>query len=370
MPQGILYTPNETVFNLGRPPRNRIPMRAKQYFGFIFLFCILMYLVLYFYVLQTEIIIDEQYAHDIDEELLNQKRGLEESMITQECSKMTDYCYIVVDKKVEMEQGQMVERHMFLKGFEDESDTIVRLIPQGEKTFESSDTRMWKVDHLSIRAQYIAALISAPFIVSTLSLVDSDNDGKTILEIGLGGGSLDMFLHQMNPKMNITAVEIDPVVVSIARKWFNVVDDDTRRTITADGLKFIQDAQKNGDKYDAVFLDACDNSQTMPCPSEVFRNVEVYRSISAIVKETGSLIVNILSHIDEPQEVMKFVKELSQHFGSCIRVSITDEMNVIAICTKQAITDNTGNVDFLKRRAIAVTMRLGLQDVLKTIKMN
>lgn len=38
---------------------------------------------------------------------------------------------MVVDKKVETELGQMVERHMYVKGFEDESDTIVRLIPQG-----------------------------------------------------------------------------------------------------------------------------------------------------------------------------------------------------------------------------------------------
>ena len=90
--------------------------------------------------------------------------------------------------------------------------------------------------------------------------MDSDNDGKTILEIGLGGGSLDMFLHQLNPKvpkkyfpkpiilfqLNITAVELDPVVVSLAQKWFNVVNDNTRRTITTDGLEFIKLAEKNG----------------------------------------------------------------------------------------------------------------------------
>lgn len=345
-------------------------LTTKRYFAFIFSFCIFMYLVLYFYVLPAEVLVDEQYGRGLDEELLNQKKGLEESIITQECSTVTDNCYVVVDKKVETELGQMVERHMYVKGFEDESDTIVRLIPQGDRTFEYSDTRMWKVDHLSIRAQYIAALISAPFIVSSLSLVDSDNDGKAILEIGLGGGSLDMFLHQLNPKLNITVVELDPVVVGIARKWFNVVNDNTRRTITADGLKFIKEAKKNGELYEVVFLDACDNSKIIPCPSKIFRNPETFSTLSSILSSTGALIVNILPQNDDTAGVIQIVEDLSQHFGSCIKVSITDEVNVIAICTKQAFTDSTSNVDFLKRRANAVTMRLGLQDVLKTIKIN
>ncbi|EGT30150.1 hypothetical protein CAEBREN_18536 [Caenorhabditis brenneri] len=388
--------------------------KLKQYFACIFSFCIFMYLVLYFYVLPSEVLVDEQYGHG-DEDLLLQKKGLEESVILQKCSKSTDNCYVVVDRKVETDLGQMVERHMYVKGFEDESDTIVRLIPQGEKTFEASDTRMWKVDHLSIRAQYvslffmlftlnnihfahlsnahnppiffifflcvylcIAALISAPFIVSALSLVESDNDGKTILEIGLGGGSLDMFLHQLNPKLNITAVELDPVVVDIAREWFNVGEDRTRRTIVADGLEFVKRAEKKGekithlvcDKYDVVFLDACDSSVTIPCPSKLFRTPEIYNTFSEIVKSTGALIVNILSQDEESPEAMQIVEDLSQHFGSCLKISITEEVNVIAVCTKQAISDSPGNIEFLRRRAHAVTMQLGLQDVLKTIKMN
>ncbi|PIC18342.1 hypothetical protein B9Z55_024270 [Caenorhabditis nigoni] len=383
MPQGILHTPNETVFHLKKPPRT-MSMKTKQYFAFIFSFCILVYLLLYFYVLPSEVLVDEQYGRDLDENLLNQKKGLEESVITQECSLVTENCYVVVDRKVETELGQMVERHMFVKGFEDESDTIVRLIPQGDRTFEFSDTRMWKIDHLSIRAQYIAALISAPFIVSALSLVDSDNDGKAILEIGLGGGSLDMFLHSLNPKLNITAVELDPTVVSMAQKWFNVVNDGTRRTIIADGLEFVKRAERSQEKYDVVFLDACDSSKSIPCPSKLFRMPEMYSSFSSIVKTTGALVVNILSQEEDGPEVdqvclskliphlsnLQIIEDLSQHFGSCLKVSITDEVNVIAICTKQAITDSTSNTDFLRRRANAVTMRLGLQDVLKTIKMN
>uniref|UniRef100_A0A1I7U3X0 Methyltransferase-like protein 13 n=1 Tax=Caenorhabditis tropicalis TaxID=1561998 RepID=A0A1I7U3X0_9PELO len=344
-------------------------LRAKQYFVCIFSLCILMYLVLYFYLLPSEVVVDEQYGHG-DEDLLIQKKGLEESVILQKCSTSTDNCYVVVDRKVQTELGQMVERHMYVKGFEDESDTIVRLIPQGEKTFEYSDTRMWKVDHLSIRAQYIAALISAPFIVSALSLVDSDNDGKTILEIGLGGGSLDMFLHQLNPKLDITAVELDPVVVEIAHNWFSVSEDSTRRTLVTDGLEFIKNARKSGDKYDVVFLDACDSSITIPCPSKIFRTPEIYYSFSEIIKTSGAFIVNILSQDEDVPDVLQIVEDMSQHFGSCLKISITDEINIIVVCTKQAISDSPANIDFLRRRAHAVTMQLGLHDVLKTIKMN
>lgn len=61
----------------------------------------------------------------------------------------------------------------------------------------------------------------------------------------------------------------------------------------------------SGDKYDAVFLDACDSSKTVPCPAQLFQTAKVYNSLSAIVKDTGALIVNILSYEDSTDKIMK-----------------------------------------------------------------
>lgn len=46
--------------------------------------------------------------------------------------------------------------------------------------------------------------------------------------------------------MNITVFEIEPVVVWFARRWFDVVDDDNRRTIVDEGVEAIQRFSKKG----------------------------------------------------------------------------------------------------------------------------
>ncbi|KAK6017101.1 hypothetical protein OSTOST_17411, partial [Ostertagia ostertagi] len=63
-----------------------------------------------------------------------------------------------VDESVLSNSGEeIVERHLLVDGFSDESDTVVRLIPPS----------------------------------------DSGDSGRKVLEIGLGGGSFDMALHKI-----------------------------------------------------------------------------------------------------------------------------------------------------------------------------
>jgi spermidine synthase len=44
----------------------------------------------------------------------------------------------------------------------------------------------------------------------------------------------------------MTIVELEPVVVQLAKRWFGVVDDDRRKTMIKDGLTAISDAKSNG----------------------------------------------------------------------------------------------------------------------------
>ncbi|CAB3400565.1 unnamed protein product [Caenorhabditis bovis] len=324
---------------------------------------------MYIFILPPSVLIDENYGQVQDDNLVLERVDYKYSKIAQECSSVTDVCYVVMDKKLDTENGEIVERHMFVKGFETDSDTVVRLVPpQKEKTFENSDTRIWKVDHKTIRAQYVSALVCAPFIVSTLSLVHEDNNDKSVLEIGLGGGSLDMFLHELNPNMKITALEIDPVVVKLSKKWFDVVDDKQRKTVISDGAKFIEKTAKKNEKFDVVILDACDSSNEFPCPAKIFREPHIISKLSSIMTDNGVLVINMLSYNDnETDNSMKLFETLTEHFGSCLRMTVKEEINVIAICTHQYISDNSASVEFLKKRASAVTMNLGMQDNLNNI---
>ncbi|VDM62650.1 unnamed protein product [Angiostrongylus costaricensis] len=143
--------------------------------------------------------------------------------------------------------SEVVERHLLIDGFYDESDTVVRLIsPKGE-SFDSSDTRIWGIDHSDIRSSYVAGMLVGPFLLSSLSL-DQNDEGKNVLEIGLGGGSFSMALHRLKHHVNIkiTVVELDPVVVKVAHEWFGVKDSTNHRVIVDDGLHFLENALSTG----------------------------------------------------------------------------------------------------------------------------
>lgn len=74
-----------------------------------------------------------------------------------------------------------------------------------------------------------------------------------ILVIGLGGGTLPAFLHRHFPAAHIDAVDIDPDVVAVAKKYFGFREDSRLRAHVADGRRFIEEARE---PYDAIFLDA------------------------------------------------------------------------------------------------------------------
>ncbi|MCB9706002.1 MAG: fused MFS/spermidine synthase [Myxococcales bacterium] len=79
---------------------------------------------------------------------------------------------------------------------------------------------------------------------------------KRVLMLGLGGGQISNYLYRHFPDLEIDAVDIDPEVVRLAKKYFEVPDGDPRyRCHVADGRLFIEQAPA-GTTWDMLILDA------------------------------------------------------------------------------------------------------------------
>ncbi len=78
---------------------------------------------------------------------------------------------------------------------------------------------------------------------------------KSVLIVGLGGGGMIHFLRHADPSVGVDAVEIDPLVVELADKYFGVRTEGRVRIITADGLKFFSEPRETKG-YDVVYMDA------------------------------------------------------------------------------------------------------------------
>ena len=76
---------------------------------------------------------------------------------------------------------------------------------------------------------------------------------KHVLMIGLGGGSISTYLGRFMPDVVIDTVELDPGVVTAAKKFFGLIETDRVRYHEGDGRVFLN---RRKDTYDLILVDA------------------------------------------------------------------------------------------------------------------
>lgn len=110
---------------------------------------------------------------------------------------------------------------------------------------------------------------------------------RRVLMVGLGGGSLAKFVYHRLPEAVIEVLEINPDVVSIARRYFQVPAGDERLTIrVCDGAEFME---RDGEGYDAILVDGYDDDE--PPPSLASR--KFYLSCRRRLNAGGVMSVNL-----------------------------------------------------------------------------
>ncbi|MEC8825641.1 MAG: fused MFS/spermidine synthase [Verrucomicrobiota bacterium] len=76
---------------------------------------------------------------------------------------------------------------------------------------------------------------------------------RRVLLIGLGGGGMVRFVETHLPDMSIEVVEIDPVVVRLADKFFETRESPRVKIHTEDAFEFMAREHK---PFDAIYMDA------------------------------------------------------------------------------------------------------------------
>ena len=114
---------------------------------------------------------------------------------------------------------------------------------------------------------------------------------KSILIVGLGGGTLPMALRELAPAAVIDTVEIDPAVVRVATDYFGYRTDDQNRVLTEDARVFGKRAKIRGQRYDLIVLDAF-NGDYIP---EHLMTVEYLREMRDLLTADGTLVANTFS---------------------------------------------------------------------------
>ena len=110
------------------------------------------------------------------------------------------------------------------------------------------------------------------------------SDTASILILGLGAGTSAQMLRERFPKAIIVGVEIDPMIIDLGKKYFEL--DKLEVQISIESAKdFVEQTQN---KYDLIYLDVFAGSVAPDFSSDT----GFFNQLQNILKKNGELIVN------------------------------------------------------------------------------
>jgi spermidine synthase len=116
----------------------------------------------------------------------------------------------------------------------------------------------------------------------------------SFLALGVGTGTALRTIRRQHPAAEITGVDLDPVVLQSAVKYFDCPQDDESRLIAMHGRAFLSSDDR---KYDLIFHDTYD-SQSIP---HSMRTLECFSEIRDLLTDDGVLILNVIGARSGPE---------------------------------------------------------------------
>lgn len=198
--------------------------------------------------------------------------------------------------------------------------------------FDQNGTRtlQWKNDPASYlttidiaRPEKLSQQSYSPHMLMPLVLIDNPRD---VILIGLGGGQQVRFIREHFPQLHLTALEIDPVLVDLARQHFGLPPDDAcLRVVVGDGAAFV--AGCDG-QCDLLLSDASGDGNVIV---DALHTEAFYRDCHRILRRGGIMTVNV--YHPGPTWGVGLIGMLRGIFDQVYFTTISDgEQYVITLC--------------------------------------
>jgi len=174
---------------------------------------------------------------------------------------------------------------------------------------------------------------------------------RDILMVGLGGGSMARFVHRRMPGARVTVAEIDPGVVTVARKYFGFPAEDERlEVVIGEGADAVA---KRPESCDVLVVDGFVNGKV----ASTLCTRSFYDAAFAALRPRGVLVANFMA---DDGKLERHCARIEKAFGRQPALLLAEERdNLIAF----ALRDGPPRLAWarLKARAREAHARLGLR---------
>ena len=174
---------------------------------------------------------------------------------------------------------------------------------------------------------------------------------RRVLMVGLGGGSLAKFVYHRLPETTVEVLEINPDVVAIARRYFQVPAGDERLTVrVCDGAEFME---REGTGYDAILVDGYDDDE----PPASLSSRQFYLACRKRLDPGGVMAVNLWG---SDRRFDEYVARIESAFpGTTLRLPAEKPGNVVLFAFRDPPGDPRS--DEFKTRAGELESRYALE---------
>ena len=173
---------------------------------------------------------------------------------------------------------------------------------------------------------------------------------RDVLMVGLGGGSMARFIHQRMLQTRVTVVEINPGVVTVARRYFHFPEEDARLEIViGDGAEVVPLRPAS---CDVLVVDGFVNGS----PAKHLCTQSFYDGAFTALRPGGVMVANFMS---DDKRLETYCGRIEESFGCDPTLLLAEEEdNFIAF----ALRDGPPRIAWaeLKARARAANALFGL----------
>ncbi len=173
---------------------------------------------------------------------------------------------------------------------------------------------------------------------------------KSVLMLGLGGGSIQRAYQHYWPGVKCQTVELDPRVVEVARDYFQVKESDSHKIAVEDGRVFLRRSQA---KYDLIIMDAYTANRYGSFIPYSLATKEFFGLAKEHLTENGVLAYNVIGDIRGRREniVGAIYLTLKTSFPQVYAFPASTSLNVVLLATR---SDRILTADSLEKRVDAL----------------
>jgi spermidine synthase len=149
--------------------------------------------------------------------------------------------------------------------------------------------------------------------------------------LGLGGGAWPRLLLKHHSRVIIDAVDVDPVVVEAAKRFFFVEEGPRLRLIVDDAARFVARDDVRERRYDVIFIDAF-SGDAMP---QSLSTAAFFQALRRLLTDDGVLVVNVA--LVSEDDAAAIIARVADVFPGCSWARAKQEENQLVFAAKRPI---------------------------------